>query len=70
MKRKIAVFDIDGTLYRYVFHHAVLDVMERENLIPDKYVKTIKEKRREWKERAHPEAFWDFVRAQNEFFFE
>ncbi len=70
MKRKVAVFDIDGTLYRYVFHHAVLDVMERENLIPEQYVATIKQKRKEWKERVHPEAFWDFVRAQNDFFFE
>jgi len=70
MKRKFAVFDIDGTLYRNVFHHVVIDEMEAEGLIPEEYVKKIQQERKNWKHRKHPEAFWDYVEAQNDYFLE
>ena len=69
-KQKFAVFDIDGTIYRYVLHHAVLDAMEDEGLIDTAYVEKIKTKRLAWKNREHPESFWDFVEAQNTYWFE
>jgi len=68
MKRRFAVFDIDGTLYRYALHHALIDEIERLGYIEHEQLLKIQNARTQWSHRDNSESFWDFVEIQNEIF--
>ena len=69
MKKKFVVFDVDGTLYRYALHHAVIDILMKDHFSVE-IAESIELERKNWKNRTHNEVFWDFVDAQNIPFFE
>lgn len=60
--RKFAVFDIDGTLIRWQLYHAVVGKLANANLLGQDTAKILKESRRKWKIRDHPEAFHEYER--------
>ena len=52
--RKVAAFDIDGTLIRWQLYHAVTDRLFRMGAIEPATYKTVREARQQWKKRALP----------------
>ncbi|OGL31262.1 hypothetical protein A3F37_02745 [Candidatus Saccharibacteria bacterium RIFCSPHIGHO2_12_FULL_41_12] len=57
MKRKFAVFDIDGTLIRWQLYHAVVDKLAGAGLLGKEAEEKLHRARMVWKNREHPEAF-------------
>lgn len=56
-KPKFAVFDIDGTLLRWQFFHAIVNELGDSGLIDAAAHDSIKTARMRWKNREHHEAF-------------
>jgi HAD superfamily hydrolase (TIGR01490 family) len=56
-KRKFAVFDIDGTLVRWQFFHAIVHELGRKGLIDADTHTKIREARMQWKRREGEESF-------------
>ena len=63
IQRKFAVFDIDGTLFRSALYHEVVDELARQGKLGKDSWQRISEARQLWKQRTHPDSFWDFVNA-------
>ncbi|MCA9308887.1 HAD family phosphatase [Candidatus Saccharibacteria bacterium] len=60
MKRKFAVFDIDGTLIRWQLYHAVVDKLAKTGALgPDTHQK-IHEARMKWKRREGDDGFYAY----------
>lgn len=57
LRRPFAVFDIDGTLIRWQLFHAVTDALARLGYLDKDTYDQIRQARRVWKMRAHPESF-------------
>jgi HAD superfamily hydrolase (TIGR01490 family) len=61
--KKFAVFDIDGTLFRWqLFHEVVFELIESGHL-PSDTKKQIDEKMDQWRNRTHRHAFADYEKA-------
>lgn len=61
--KKFAVFDIDGTLFRWqLFHEIVLELVESGHL-PQQVKHDIEEKLQEWRGRKHSGSFRDYEMA-------
>jgi HAD superfamily hydrolase (TIGR01490 family) len=56
-QRSFAVFDIDGTLLRWQFFHAIVDALGESGAIEAAVHAEIREARMRWKTRQHPDAF-------------
>ena len=56
-KRKFAAFDIDGTLVRWQFFHAIVHALGERGLIDAATHQIIHEARMTWKNREHTESF-------------
>ncbi len=63
-KRKFAVFDIDGTIYRYTLYHALVDELAANGSLPENAHKSYEQERTDWKNRTHSESFRKFTMAQ------
>jgi HAD superfamily hydrolase (TIGR01490 family) len=61
MKRKFAVFDIDGTLYRSSLFLDTVEKLIRDGVIPPKRAEAHYELKRKWEERAHKESYEEFI---------
>lgn len=57
MKRKFAVFDIDGTLIRWQLYHAIADELAKSGHIDAETYASIRNARAEWKQRKHDDSF-------------
>lgn len=57
MKRRFAVFDIDGTLIRWQLYHAIADALAKNGQISAFKYKKIRESRMEWKKRTGETSF-------------
>lgn len=60
MKRKFAVFDIDGTLIRWQLYHAVVDRLAKKGHLGLDAHEQIHAERMAWKRREHPEAYSNY----------
>lgn len=58
--RRFAVFDLDGTLLRWQMFHAVVNNLAKSGLLGKTAYQDIKDARRQWKIRAHPQAFTNY----------
>jgi HAD superfamily hydrolase (TIGR01490 family) len=61
--KKFAVFDIDGTLIRWQLFHAIIDRLAKQQHLGPDAAKTIKEARLKWKQREHPDAFYEYEQS-------
>lgn len=59
-KRKFAVFDIDGTLFRSGLYREVAYEMMKMGVLPKKVLEETTLKNREWRHRTHGNAFEEF----------
>jgi HAD superfamily hydrolase (TIGR01490 family) len=57
---KFAAFDIDGTLVRWQFFHAIVHELGKRKLLDAATHETIRQSRMQWKTRQHPEAFREY----------
>lgn len=57
MKRKFAVFDIDGTLIRWQLYHAVVDKLAKHGHLGENGHQKLHEARMRWKRREDSEGF-------------
>ena len=57
MKRRFAVFDIDGTLIRWQLYHAVVDRLAKKGHLGLDAHERIHQERMTWKRREHNDAF-------------
>ncbi len=62
MTRKIAVFDIDGTLFRSGLYREVFYELYKMGVLPNDLTEQTTEKHREWRHRIHGNAFEEFER--------
>jgi len=60
VKKKFAVFDIDGTLIRWQLYHAAVDALASKGHLGLDASEQIHAERMTWKKRAHSEAFSDY----------
>jgi HAD superfamily hydrolase (TIGR01490 family) len=67
-QRKFAVFDIDGTIFRYALIHAVIDEMVASGDLPPGSGAAYEEELRQWQNRTHSESFRAFAMAQVQLF--
>ena len=58
--RRFTVFDIDGTLVRWQFFHAVVHELGKTGVIEQAAHDRIREARMRWKQRQEPESFHDY----------
>lgn len=63
MKRKFAVFDIDGTLFRSGLYREVVFELMKDSVISADIIERTEEKLREWRHRTHSRAFEEFELA-------
>lgn len=61
MSKKFAAFDLDGTIFRFALFHSVVDRLALQGALEPEHTAAIEEGRKTWKNRKHPEAFYDFV---------
>ena len=66
MTRKIAVFDIDGTLFRSGLYREVFYELYKMGVLPNDLTEQTTEKHREWRHRIHGNAFEEFERIMVE----
>lgn len=59
-KRKFAVFDIDGTLFRSGLYREVAYEMMKMGVLPKEVLEETTVKNREWRHRSHGNAFDEF----------
>lgn len=60
MSRPFAVFDIDGTVLRWQFYHAIVHELGRRGSLGAEADEKIREARLTWKKRAHQDSFHDY----------
>lgn len=60
MKRKFAVFDLDGTLIRWQLYHAMADEFLRMGILSAKDYESVKTARMNWKNRDNINSFNDY----------
>lgn len=60
MARKLAVFDIDGTLFRSGLHQEVFYELIKMGVMPSEASEKTTEKHRQWRHRIHGNAFEEF----------
>lgn len=60
MTRKIAVFDIDGTLFRSGLYREVFYELYKMGVLPNDLTEQTTEKHRQWRHRIHGNAFEEF----------
>lgn len=60
MKRKLAAFDIDGTLFRSGLYREVFYELYKMGVIPNDLTEQTTEKHRIWRHRVHGNAFEEF----------
>lgn len=60
MERKFAVFDIDGTVLRWQFFHAIVHELGKQGILGAEATQAIKNARMTWKRREHEESFHDY----------
>ncbi|MGB4759123.1 MAG: HAD-IB family phosphatase [Candidatus Saccharimonadales bacterium] len=60
MKRKFAVFDIDGTVLRWQFFHAIVHELGKQGVLSPEAAKSIKNARMTWKRRTHKDSFHEY----------
>lgn len=60
MKQKIAIFDIDGTLFRSGLYREVFYELYKMGVLPNDLTEQTTEKHREWRHRVHGNAFEEF----------
>jgi HAD superfamily hydrolase (TIGR01490 family) len=61
MKRKFAVFDIDGTLYRSSLFLDTVEKLIHDGIISPKRAESHYELKKKWEERAHKESYEEFI---------
>lgn len=66
--RKFAVFDIDGTIFRYALFQALLERLVEKDIIPRHSYNAFEQELNDWKNRTHDESFADFAMAQVKLF--
>lgn len=57
MKKRFAVFDIDGTLIRWQLYHAIADELAKSGHVDAETYAHIRDARAEWKQRKHEDSF-------------
>jgi HAD superfamily phosphoserine phosphatase-like hydrolase len=60
MSQKFAVFDIDGTVIRWQFYHAIVDELSNLHLLKPEAAAKISDARLTWKQRSHKNSFHDY----------
>lgn len=60
MAKKLAVFDIDGTLFRSGLHSEVFYELIKMGIMPSQIAEETTAKHREWRHRSHGNAFEEF----------
>jgi HAD superfamily hydrolase (TIGR01490 family) len=60
MSQPFAVFDIDGTVLRWQFYHAIVHELGRRGAMGAEADQKIREARLTWKKRAHQDSFHDY----------
>ncbi len=60
MSRKFAVFDIDGTVLRWQFYHAIVHELSNSGFLGEELSKKIRDARFTWKQRAYTDSFHDY----------
>ena len=60
MRQKIAVFDIDGTLFRWQLDHAVMFELENMGAIHG-FRQALQDSYTDWKNRKHPDSFKEYA---------
>lgn len=58
--KKFAVFDIDGTLFRWQLFHEVVFELIKEGYIPEEAKRKVEQKMQEWRNRGHKDSFRDY----------
>ncbi|MNX10346.1 haloacid dehalogenase-like hydrolase [compost metagenome] len=66
MKRKFAVFDIDGTLFRSGLYREVFYELYKMGVVPSNLADEITAKHSEWRHRAHDNAFEEFEKVMTD----
>lgn len=69
-KRKFAVFDIDGTLVRWQFFHAIVHELGKSGAMNSAAHQNIRDARMQWKQREHVDSFHDYELALVQIYFE
>ena len=67
--KKFAVFDIDGTIFRFALFHSIVDQLVLDGFFSEKTANKIEQGRKSWRTRSHPEAFWDYVETSVDAYF-
>lgn len=57
MSKKFAVFDIDGTIGRWQFYHAMGDAFTEHGFITPEEYEPVRQARMVWKKRTHQDSF-------------
>src|SRR4051794_36601141 len=60
MSKKVAVFDIDGTLFRSGLQREVFYELTKTGIIPQEAIDESTTKFRQWRHRSHGNAFEEF----------
>ncbi|MBP9820606.1 HAD family phosphatase [Candidatus Saccharibacteria bacterium] len=60
INRPFAVFDIDGTLLRWQFYHAIIHELGKNNLLSKNAHSKIVKARMAWKVRSNPDSFGQY----------
>jgi HAD superfamily hydrolase (TIGR01490 family) len=61
--KKFAVFDIDGTLFRWQLFHEIVFELVANGSLPNEAGETIQKKFQEWRSRKHAGSFHDYEMA-------
>lgn len=61
MKRKFAVFDIDGTFYRWSLFMELVNQLNSDHKLPKKLSENILIAKEKWRNREHETAYLDFM---------
>lgn len=67
--KKFAVFDIDGTIFRFALFHSIVDQLVLDGFFSEETANKIEQGRKSWRTRSHPEAFWDYVETSVDAYF-
>lgn len=60
MEKRFAVFDIDGTVLRWQFYHAIVHQLIKQGVIDKQIGKSVNNARMTWKQRKHHNSFRDY----------
>lgn len=67
--KKFAVFDIDGTIFRFALFHSIVDQLVINGFFSKEAADKIEQGRKNWRSRLHSEAFWDYVESSVDVYF-